>query len=70
MDNPLLPDAWAWMPILAIVVYLGIVIVGIYIAYRIIRLAVSRGMRDHQMWMEKYRPDAPPFSSGPGTRRF
>lgn len=70
MDNPLLPDGFAWMPLLAIGVYLGIVVVAIYIAYRIIRLAVARGLRDHQLWMEKYRSGAPTVPTDPTARRF
>lgn len=30
--------------------------VGLLILYSVIRVAVARGLRDHQVWMEKYRP--------------
>jgi uncharacterized membrane protein len=31
--------------------------------YGVVRVAVSRGLRDHQKWMEKNRPVAPPQST-------
>ena len=31
---------------------------GLLILYSVIRVAVARGLRDHQMWMEKNRPTA------------
>jgi uncharacterized membrane protein len=30
--------------------------VGLLLLYGIVRVAVARGMRDHQLWMEKNRP--------------
>jgi UPF0716 family protein affecting phage T7 exclusion len=30
--------------------------IGLLVLYGIIRVAVSRGLRDHQKWMERYRP--------------
>jgi uncharacterized membrane protein len=26
--------------------------------YGVVRVAISRGLRDHQLWMEKHRPNA------------
>jgi hypothetical protein len=37
--------------------------VGLLILYSVIRVAVARGLRDHQVWMEKYRPAAARDSS-------
>jgi hypothetical protein len=28
----------------------------------VIRVGVARGMRDHQLWMERYRPQTPPYT--------
>jgi len=40
----------------AIIVYIVLPCLSLLIFYAIIRVAVSRGMRDHQRWMEKNRP--------------
>ena len=29
---------------------------GLLLLYGVVRVAVSRGLRDHQKWMEKHRP--------------
>ena len=32
-------------------------IVSLLLLYGIVRVAVARGMRDHQLWMEKHRSE-------------
>lgn len=40
----------------AIIAYIVVPCLALLILYAIIRIAVARGLRDHQRWMEKYRP--------------
>jgi uncharacterized membrane protein len=30
--------------------------IGLLLLYGVVRVAVARGLRDHQLWMEKHRP--------------
>jgi hypothetical protein len=42
----------------AIIVWIVLPCGALVLLYLIIRAAVARGLRDHQLWMEKYRPPA------------
>lgn len=44
----------------ALLVPLLLSIIGLLILYCIIRVAVARGLRDHQLWMERNRPTITP----------
>ena len=41
----------------AILVPALIAIVSLLLLYGIVRVAVARGLRDHQLWMEKHRSE-------------
>lgn len=44
----------------SILIPILIVLVLIVILYWVIRLAIGRGLRDHQLWMEQRQPPTPP----------
>ena len=41
----------------AVLIPTMITIVAMLLLYGIIRVAVARGLRDHQLWLEKHRPE-------------
>ncbi|WP_403021006.1 hypothetical protein [Salinibacterium sp. GXW1014] len=41
----------------AIVGWVVVPAMALLLLYGVIRVAVARGLRDHQLWMEKNRPD-------------
>lgn len=45
-----------------VVIYIVGVAIALLLLYGVIRVGVARGMRDHQLWMERYRPQAPPYT--------
>ncbi|AYF98652.1 hypothetical protein D7I47_10550 [Protaetiibacter intestinalis] len=61
-------SSWTWMllPLLAYVIGIAI---ALLLLYAVIRVGVARGLRDHQLWMERNRPQGPNFDPN-GTRRF
>ncbi len=36
---------------------------ALLLLYYVIRAAIARGLRDHQLWMERNRPQHPSFTS-------
>lgn len=68
-------DLWAYLPLLGILFYLILVALALLLLYGIIRVAVARGMRDHQQWLEHTGrvggPGAGPAVAHPDdSRRF
>jgi len=41
--------------------------IALLLLYGVVRVAVARGLRDHQLWMERMRPQGPAY--GPDTPR-
>ncbi|MDQ1543656.1 MAG: hypothetical protein QOK08_1294 [Actinomycetota bacterium] len=53
---------------LSIIVWVVLPCLVLLLLYCVIRVAVARGLRDHQLWMEKNRPViAQPQSDGYGS---
>jgi uncharacterized membrane protein len=49
------------LPLLyAILVAVIPTVIALLLLYGVVRVAVARGLRDHQLWMEKNRPTAGP----------
>jgi len=51
-------DAFSALGTLAILVWIVVPCLVLLLLYGVIRVAVARGLRDHQRWMEKHRPQA------------
>ncbi len=68
-------DFWVYLPLIGIAFYLALAALALLLLYGVIRVAVARGMRDHQQWLERTgrasTPDTGPASYTPGAaRRF
>ncbi|WP_166865600.1 MULTISPECIES: hypothetical protein [unclassified Salinibacterium] len=59
-------DLWAYLPLLIILIYVTLAALALLLLYGIIRVAVARGMRDHQRWLEQTGRVAGP-GAGPAT---
>lgn len=55
-------DLTWWYLLLPILLYVVGVAIILLLLYGVIRVGVARGMRDHQLWMERYRPQTPPHT--------
>jgi hypothetical protein len=55
-------DLTWWYLLAPILFYVVGVAIALLLLYAVIRVGVSRGMRDHQRWMERNRPQAPPYT--------
>ncbi|TFD86469.1 hypothetical protein E3T61_16305 [Cryobacterium lactosi] len=55
-------DSFTLISLYALILWVIVPAVGLLLLYGVVRVAVSRGLRDHQKWMEKNRPGgwAPP----------
>ena len=53
-------DDFLGFSVVAALVPVLISILGLLLLYCIIRVAVARGLRDHQLWMERNRPTITP----------
>jgi len=51
-----------WYLLAPILLYVVGVAITLLLLYGVIRVGVARGMRDHQLWMERYRPQTPPYT--------
>jgi hypothetical protein len=51
-----------WYVLAPILLYVVGVAITLLLLYGVIRVGVARGMRDHQLWMERYRPQTPPYT--------
>ena len=58
MDIP----TWYYVLLPILLTALG-VIITLWILYYVIRTAISHGLRDHQRWLERDRPQHPSFTS-------
>ena len=55
--------------LIPILLYVVGVAISLLLLYGVIRVGVSRGMRDHYQWVERTRPTRPAFDPE-GPRRF
>jgi uncharacterized membrane protein len=55
-------DVTWWYLLAPILLYLVGIAITLLLLYGVIRVGVARGMRDHQLWMERNRPQAPPYT--------
>jgi len=51
-----------WYLLFPILIYAIGVALALLLLYCVIRVAVARGLRDHQLWMERNRPQPPQFA--------
>jgi hypothetical protein len=52
--NTLLPDFPTIGLVIAIVIYVGLVALGLWLLWAIIRSAARRALRDHQLWLDQH----------------
>jgi formate-dependent nitrite reductase membrane component NrfD len=52
INNPVLENLLGWH-LLSIAIYLFLVAIAGYLLYTVIRLAVRKGMRQHQEWLDR-----------------
>lgn len=52
-------DIFQTLGTFAIIVWVVLPCLALLLLYSLIRTAVARGLRDHQLWMEKNRPLVP-----------
>jgi hypothetical protein len=50
--NPILPPFSQLFPVLGLLVCLGLIALGFLALYGVVRVAVRRALRDHQLWLE------------------
>lgn len=55
-------DSTLWFLLAPVALYVVGVAITLLLLYGVIRVGVARGMRDHQLWMERYRPQHPPIT--------
>ena len=55
--------------LIPILLYLVGLAIALLLLYGVIRVGVSRGMRDHYQWVERTRPVRPEYDPE-GPRRF
>ena len=56
--------------LIPILLYLVGVAISLLLLYGVIRVGVSRGMRDHYQWVERMRPARAEFGDPNAPRRF
>lgn len=67
-DVPMDFGNWSFFLIPILLWLVGVAIV-LLLLYGVIRVGVARGLRDHQLWMERMRPQGPTYGSDT-PRRF
>ena len=50
--NPIVPPFYDLFAVLGIVLYLGVVALGFFALYWVVRAGVRRALRDHQLWLD------------------
>ena len=55
--------------LLPIVIYIVGIAIMLLLLYGVIRVGVARGLRDHQLWMERMRPQTPAAPYDPEAPR-
>ena len=59
---------WTYL-LIPILLYLVGAAITLLLLYGVIRVGVSRGMRDHQHWLDRMQPQRPQYDPE-GPRRF
>lgn len=55
-------DLTWWYLLAPVLLYVVGVALTLLLLYGVIRVGVARGLRDHQLWMERNRPQSPPYT--------
>ena len=55
-------DLTWWYLIAPVLLYVVGVALALLLLYSVIRVGVARGLRDHQLWMERNRPQSPHYT--------
>lgn len=55
-------DSFGWLLLYPMLIYVIGIALALLLLYCVIRVAVARGLRDHQLWMERNRPQPPQFT--------